>query len=61
MGFPGGDGTEAACSVGDLGWEDSLEKGTSVYPLQYSCLEHLHGQRGLATDMGSQSQTHVSN
>ena len=29
-----------------LGWEDSLEGGHGN-PLQYSCLENLHGQRTL--------------
>ena len=28
LGFPGGSaGKESACNVGDLGWEDPLEKG----------------------------------
>ena len=28
LGFPGGsDGKESACKVGDLGWEDPLERG----------------------------------
>jgi len=32
MGFPGGSaGTASACNVGDLGWEDPLEKGTATY------------------------------
>ena len=32
LGFPGGsDGKESACSVGDLGWEDPLEKGKATY------------------------------
>ena len=31
-GFPGGsDGKESACNVGDLGWEDPLEKGTTTH------------------------------
>ena len=57
MAFPGGsvdfphgsDGKETTCNVGDLhlilGLEYSLEEG--MQPLQYSCLEHLHGQRSL--------------
>ena len=31
VGFPGGSvGKESACNVGDLDWEDSLEKGTAT-------------------------------
>ena len=31
-GFPGGsDGKESACNVGDLGWEDPLEKGMATH------------------------------
>ena len=30
--FPGGSaGKESACNVGDLGWEDPLEKGTYTH------------------------------
>ena len=30
--FPGGSaGKEAACNVGDLGWEDALEKGKAIH------------------------------
>ena len=32
--------------VQSLGWEDSLEEGIAN-PLQYSCLENPHRQRGL--------------
>ena len=29
---PGGsDGKESACNAGDLGWEDTLEKGTATH------------------------------
>ena len=32
LGFPGSsDGKESACSVGDLGWEDPLEKGMATH------------------------------
>ena len=32
MGFPcGSAGKESACSVGDLGWEDPLEKGMATH------------------------------
>ena len=32
LGSPGGsDGKESACSVGDLGWEDLLEKGMAIH------------------------------
>ena len=31
MGFPGdSDGEEFTCNVGDLGWEDPLEKGIDI-------------------------------
>ena len=33
--------------VQSLGWEDSPREGNGN-PLQYSCLENLHGQRSLA-------------
>ena len=51
MGFPGGsDGKESAFNVGDLGsvpgWGRSPGGGHSN-PLQYSCLENPHGQKGL--------------
>ena len=46
LGFSGGsDGKESACNVGDLG---SIPGGGHGNPLQYSCLENLHGQRSLA-------------
>ena len=51
-GFPGGsDGTESTCNAGDLGLILGLGRspgGGYGYPLQYSCLENLHGQRSLA-------------
>ena len=32
LGFPHGSaGKESACSVGDLGWEDALEKGKATH------------------------------
>ena len=32
LGFPGGSaGKEAACNVGDLGWEGPLEKGKATH------------------------------
>ena len=32
LGFPGGTASEeSACSVGDLGWEDLLEKGKATH------------------------------
>ena len=32
LGFPGSSGgKESACSVGDLGWEDPLEKGMATH------------------------------
>ena len=38
--FPGGSDSKAsAYNVGDLGWEDLLEKGNGN-ALQYSCLEN---------------------
>ena len=50
-GFPGGsDGKEFACNAGDLGlipWLGRSPGGGHDQPLQYSCLEHPHGQRSL--------------
>ena len=49
MGFPGGsDGKESACNAGDLGSIPGLGRSPGGNPLQYSCLENLHGQRSLA-------------
>ena len=50
-GFPGGsEGKESACNAGDLisipGLGRSPGEGNG-YPLQYSCLENLPGQRNL--------------
>ena len=47
MGFPGdSDGKESSCSAGDLGSIPGLGRspgGGHDHPLQYSCLEILHG------------------
>ena len=53
LGSPGcSDGKESACNPGDLGSIPGLGKspavGWHVNPLQYSCLENLHGQSSLA-------------
>ena len=52
MGFSGGsDGKEYICSARDPGWIPALGRspgGRHGNPLQYSCLENPHGQRGLA-------------
>ena len=49
LGLPGGsDGKEPACDMGDLGLIRVLGRssdGEHGNPLQYSCLENLHGQR----------------
>ena len=51
MGFPGdSDGKESSCSAGDLGSIPGLGRspgGGHDHPLQYSCLEILHGQKKL--------------
>ena len=51
LGFPGGpDSKESACSVEDLGSIPVLGRspgGGKGYPVLYSCLENLHGQRSL--------------
>ena len=51
-GFPGDlDGKESTCSAGDLASIPELGRspgGGHGNPLQYSCLENLHGQRSLA-------------
>ena len=42
---------ESACNAGDLDLIPGLERspgGQHGNPLQYSCLENLHGQRSLA-------------
>ena len=46
----GSDGKESACNVGDLGPIPGFGRspgGGHGNPLQYSCLENLHGQRSL--------------
>ena len=52
LGFPGGsDSKESTCDAGDLGSIPGLGRspgGGQSNPLQYSCLENPHGQRGLA-------------
>ena len=52
LGSPGcSDGKESECNVGDLGSIPELgrsPRGGHGNPLQYSCLENLHGQRNLA-------------
>ena len=51
MGFPGGsEGKESACNSEDLGSIPGLGRspgGGHGNPLQYSCLENIHGQRSL--------------
>ena len=50
--FPGGsDGKESACNAGDPSSTPGLRsfpEERNGNPLQYSCLENLHGQRSLA-------------
>ena len=50
-GFPGSSADkESACNAGDLGLIPGLERspgGGHGHPLQYYCLENLHGQRSL--------------
>ena len=52
QGFPGGSGgKESSCNVGDLGSIPGSGRSPGEgngNPLQYSCLENLHGQRSLA-------------
>ena len=52
LGFPGGsDNEEFTFHGGDLGLIPGLGRSPGEgkgYPLQYSCLENLHGQRSLA-------------
>ena len=52
MGFPGGsDSKESTCNVGGLGLIPGSGRtpgGGDDNPVQYSCLENLHGQRSLA-------------
>ena len=52
-GFPGdSDGKESTCNAGELDSVPGLGRspvGGHGSPLQYSCLENLHGQRSLAS------------
>ena len=52
MSFPGGsDGKEFNYNTGDLAWIPGWGRfpwRRKWHPLQYSCLEHPHGQRSLA-------------
>ena len=52
LGFPGGSvSKESTCNVGDLSSVPGLGRspeGRHGNPLQCSCLENLHGQKGLA-------------
>ena len=52
QGFPGGSaGKESACDARDLGSIPRLGRSPgegNSYPLQFSFLENLHGQRSLA-------------
>ena len=52
-GFHGGsNGKESACNAGDLGLIPGLGRspgGGHGNPLQHSCLENPHGQRGLVS------------
>ena len=52
MAFPGGsDGKESTCSAGNLGSIPGLGRspgGRHGNPLQFSCLECLHGHRSLS-------------
>ena len=61
MGFPGGsDGKESSWYVGDLGWDDPMEKGT-VYLLQYSGLENSMdsmGSQRVGHDLVTEQQQH---
>ena len=62
VGFPGiSEGKESACSVGDLGSIPGLGRSPGREhgnPLQYSCLENLHGQSSLVGVHGfAKSQT----
>ena len=51
MGFPGGsDDKESTCKARDLGLIPGLGRypgGGHGDPIQYSCLENPHGQKGL--------------
>ena len=50
--FPGGTvDKNPPADAGDMGWiphPGRSPEGGHDYPLQYSCLENLHGQRSLA-------------
>ena len=61
-GLPWGlSGKESACNAGDAGLISGSGRSPAEghgNPLQYSCLEHLHGQRSLEGSMGSQKVRH---
>ena len=61
LGFPGGsDGKEFTCNTGDLGLIPRLGRSPGEghgNPLQYSCLENLHGQRTPTVHGVTKSQT----
>ena len=71
LGFPCGSASkESACNEGDLGLIPGLGRSSGERhgnPLQYSCLENPHGQRGLAGCVVhgahgvTRSQTRLSN
>ena len=59
MGFPcGSAGKESACSAGDLGWEDPLEKGKDTHSSILAWRIPGTGEPGGLPSMGvTQSQT----
>ena len=64
LGFPGGSGGKRIhlpCGKPgrSLGWEDSPGGGHSN-PLQYSCLEHPHGQRSLDYSPWGHKESHMT-
>ena len=59
LSFPGGSEVKAStCNVGDLGWEDPLEKGTATYSGILAWRIPMDRGAWQATAMGSQRVRH---
>ena len=59
-GFPGGsDGKGSACNVGDLGWEDPLEKGMDTQSAILAWRIPWTEEPGMLQSMGSQRAGHT--
>ena len=58
-GFPSGStGKESTCSVGNLGWEDSLEEGMATHSSILAWRIPMNEEPGRLKSMGSQRVGH---